>query len=136
MFGKLLHNRAAIPPAFLVWFLGTGWALFALAPAVFEGESLLYALGGWAEPYGIVMELNGASWAAGVTSLVLGTAIWLQTFGNRSYKSFFYSILYLAFFSLQGVLCTRDLFNLFVWFEILYLALLEQHLEEVKDKKE
>ncbi|MFP4489976.1 MAG: complex I subunit 5 family protein [Spirochaetaceae bacterium] len=122
MCGKLIHKRAAVLPAFLVWSLGTGWALFASAPAVFEGKSLLYALGGWAEPFGIVMELNGASWAAGVTSLVLGTAIWLQTFGNRNYTSFFYSILYLTFFSLQGVLCTRDLFNLFVWFEILSLC--------------
>lgn len=120
--GKLLPGRWTTLPAFLCWTGGTAWGLLHAAPAALSGSSLLYAFGGWAEPAGIVIELNPVSWAAGLLVLLIGTAVWLASHRSRGIGSVFFLIFYLGLFALQGVLCSRDLFNLFIWFELLSLS--------------
>lgn len=122
LFGKIVSNKTMMFIAFFVWFSGTAWALFSSAVPLFCGDTLRYTFGGWAEPYGIVLELNGTGWVAGFTLLALGSAVFLHTCTKKDYSPLFFSLIYLVFFSLQGITCTRDLFNLFVWFEILSLC--------------
>ena len=162
--GKLLPPAATRLPAFIIWAAGTAGVLLLCAPDVFASASLTTAIGGWEEPYGIELELNGMSWTASLLGLIIGAAVWRETcradkcFGrssstypntspdtytnrstNMSARRFgpgFYFFFYTAFLSLTGVLCTRDFFNLFVWFEILSLCSFvliayEQHLRSL-----
>ena len=66
------------------------------------------------------------AWAAALLGLIIGTVVWRETSRSSSYPTKygpgFYFIFYMVFFSLAGVLCTRDFFNLFVWFEIVSLC--------------
>ncbi len=122
LIGKLFSPRYSILPAFIIWIVGSIAALIVSARAVLDGGSLLYTLGGWAEPYGIVLEVNGITWLATLIDVLIGSAAWLQTRRYRRFGPLFYFFFFMTFFSLQGVLYTRDLFNLFVWFEVLSLS--------------
>ncbi len=122
LIGKLFPGRGPLLPAFLCWSGGTAWGLWQAAPAALSGASLLYAFGGWAEPAGIVIELNPVSWAAGLLVLLIGSAVWLSSHRSKDTGAVFFLIFYLGLFALQGVLCSRDLFNLFIWFELLSLS--------------
>ncbi|MDZ7792730.1 MAG: complex I subunit 5 family protein [Spirochaetia bacterium] len=120
--GKFLPPRYSITPAFLVWLGGSLWAIYAAAPAILYGQSLEYSLGGWAEPYGISLSINGLTWIATLTDIVIASAAWLATRRYTRFGALFYFFFFMALFSLQGVLCSRDIFNLFVWFEVLSLS--------------
>jgi formate hydrogenlyase subunit 3/multisubunit Na+/H+ antiporter MnhD subunit len=109
--------------AFLFWIGSSLWALMSSGPAVFSGQSILYLLGGWGEPLGISLELNGITWIACLTDVLIGSAAWLE-FRRRkdSAPPTFYFFFFMTLFSLQGVLYTRDVFTLFIWFEVLSLS--------------
>ncbi len=119
--GKLLPREVSPIPAFLLWFCGSLWALLRTTDAA-GAVPRLYAFGGWREPLGIVFELNGIGWASAALALVIFTVVWLASWRQRGYGSSFYFTLYLTHFSLLGILFSRDLFNLFVWFEVLSLC--------------
>ncbi|MDY7030057.1 MAG: proton-conducting transporter membrane subunit, partial [Spirochaetota bacterium] len=120
--GKYLPSRYSELPAFLIWLLGSLLALRLSLPAVIAGGSLQYSLGGWAEPLGINLEVNGLTWIATLTDVLIASAAWLCTRKYREFNSLFYFFFFMALFSLQGILCTRDIFNLFIWFEVLSLS--------------
>src|SRR6056297_115282 len=122
LLGKLLPPLTSPVPSFLVWSLGSGWALWRTVSVTTEKGPLHYTVGGWREPFGIVLELNGISWTIGVLSLLIISSVWLSTYRRKNYGPSFYLILYLTQFSLQGILYSRDLFNLFIWFEVLSLC--------------
>lgn len=122
LFSKILTRRLFIIPSFFVWFFGTVYVLFASSSEILSGGRITHALGGWQEPYGIVLELHGITWIADLLLLVIGTAVFFHTVRENTYGPFFYVVLFLSLFSLQGILCTRDMFNLFVFFEILSLC--------------
>lgn len=124
--GRFLAPRAGSTPAFLLWLIASGGALAVLAPSVLQGETILIAVGGWSAPLGIELEMRGLAWIATLTDVVIATAAWLHTrrparLSNR-YDAYFYIFFFMALFSLQGTLYTTDLFNLFIWFEVLALA--------------
>ena len=120
--GKFLKNNLYISLAFLLW-LGTSlYALAVSATPILDGHSLSYNLGGWAEPFGIQLSIDGLTWIATLTDILIGTAAWLATRRYRRFGAVFYFFFFMALFSLQGILCTRDIFNLFIWFEVLSLS--------------
>jgi len=122
LIGGFLKKRTLETAAFLLWLVAT-LAGVALSSSVFRtGTSLLYPMGGWLEPYGIVMEIEGLTLVATLTDIVIAGTAWLQTRRFRAYGSTFSFFFFLALFSLQGIMLTRDLFNLFVWFEVLSLC--------------
>lgn len=120
--GKVLPRHSLKMPAFIGWGAASIYTILRTAPGRSAPVSRLYALGGWTEPYGIVLELNWISWAAIALGFLIALVLWLHTSGNKSYGSSFYLSFYFALFSLHGVLLSRDLFNLFVWFELLSLC--------------
>jgi len=122
LLGKLFSSRGVITPAFILWLVGSIWALVAAAPSIFSGVALEYSVGGWLEPYGIGLRVNGLTWIATLTDIVIASAAWLCTRRYRRFDPLFYFFFFLALFSLQGLLCTKDIFNLFVWFEVLSLS--------------
>lgn len=107
--------------------LTASFALLAVAMAlVLRAEAPIahvYALGGWAAPFGIVLVVDRLSAlmvllasALAAAALVFSIARW-QRAGPR-----FHSLVHFLLAGLNGAFLTGDLFNLFVFFELLLVA--------------
>lgn len=97
----------------------------SMVPAVWGGEVLVYKLGGWSPPWGIVLAVDGlnllvALIIAGVVSLV---AIYSVVYMERdSGLEKYYTLLMLVTAGSMGVTLTGDIFNLYVFFEIMSIS--------------
>jgi multicomponent Na+:H+ antiporter subunit D len=126
---------AAVAPLLLsIYTSETGWYVAAVATAielvlagtvlsaVYGGERLVHAVGGYPAPYGI--ELVGDGLSAPIVALVavvsFGVVAFAYTGGPR--RNSFYSAYLLLVGGLMGVSVTGDLFNMFVFLEITGLA--------------
>ncbi len=88
-----------------------------------DGSHLVYALGNWVAPYGIVLVVDRlAAWMLLTTSLLAVFALLYATRGGDTEGRHFHVLFQLQLFGLNGAFLTSDLFNLFVFFEILLLA--------------
>ncbi len=97
----------------------TGWLL----SIVHSGEILVYVLGNWAPPFGIVLVADRlAAWMLIITALVSWCALVYAVRGTDTAGPHFHVLFQLQLFGLNGAFLTGDLFNLFVFFEILLLA--------------
>ncbi|AVI64010.1 monovalent cation/H+ antiporter subunit D [Halomonas sp. GFAJ-1] len=83
----------------------------------------IYNLGNWQAPFGIVLVLDrlSALMVALTAVLALGCILFASA-GDDSRGSNFHGIFQLQLLGLNGAFLTGDLFNLFVFFEILLLA--------------
>ena len=102
--------------------LGTLASLIATSGQVFSGEVLRYSLGGWSEPIGITLILDGFAWISVGLVSVISTLVGLFVLGDSEYRSgfFFYYLILTA--GMTGVALTGDLFTMFVCFEIVAIA--------------
>ncbi len=88
-----------------------------------QGVIGVYALGDWAAPFGIVMVADRLSTLLLLLTSVLALCSLLYTFGPRNEEgSFFQPLLQFQILGINGAFLTGDLFNLFVFFEILLIA--------------
>lgn len=95
----------------------------ALMAAVAGGEISVYALGNWPAPYGIVLVADRlAAWMVLITALLALFALLHALRGADGAGRHFHALFQLQLFGLNGAFLTGDLFNLFVFFEILLLA--------------
>lgn len=95
----------------------------AVARAVSDGDILVYAVGDWPAPFGIVLVADRlAAWMLVVTSLLAWFALLHAARGGDAAGRHFHVLFQLQLFGLNGAFLTGDLFNLFVFFEILLLA--------------
>ena len=95
----------------------------ALAGAVADGSHLVYRLGDWPAPYGIVLVADRlAAWMLLTTALLAVFALLYAIRGSNAEGRHFHVLFQLQLFGLNGAFLTGDLFNLFVFFEILLLA--------------
>ncbi|HOG46246.1 MAG TPA: proton-conducting transporter membrane subunit [Anaerolineae bacterium] len=98
-----------------------GW----LWPALGAGQVLTLRLGGWPAPFGIVLAVDVFSGIMLTLSGVTGLAVlifavaWLD--GGRE-EPFFYPLYLVLFMGIHGAFLTGDLFNLYVFFEVLLVA--------------
>ncbi|MFW5715375.1 MAG: complex I subunit 5 family protein [bacterium] len=120
--GKVFPKIPSAGLSFIIWLGASAWTLWQTAGLAAGREALRYAVGGWPEPFGIILELNGISWLISLLAVVIVAVVWSATYRQGFYSGSFYLTLYLTHFSLQGILFSRDLFNLFVWFEVLSLC--------------
>ncbi|WP_355659757.1 monovalent cation/H+ antiporter subunit D [Halomonas salifodinae] len=88
-----------------------------------DGQIRFYALGDWPAPFGIVLMLDrlAALMLALTAVLALGCVLFASA-GEDGQGSFFHGLFQLQLMGLNGAFLTGDLFNLFVFFEILLLA--------------
>lgn len=90
---------------------------------VSSGTILAYSLGNWPAPYGILLVADRlAVWMLLVTSLVALFSLSYAFNGIDSNGHHFHALFQLQLFGLNGAFLTGDLFNLFVFFEILLIA--------------
>ncbi len=94
-----------------------------LLTRVGAGDILTYNLGGWAAPQGIVLVADRlAVWMLLVTALLAVFALLHAVRGIDQAGRHFHPLFQLQLLGLNGAFLTGDLFNLFVFFEILLLA--------------
>ncbi|MCB5185115.1 monovalent cation/H+ antiporter subunit D [Methylobacillus gramineus] len=90
---------------------------------VADGTILVYALSDWAAPYGITLVADRlAGWMVLTTSMLSIFALIYAMHGVDREGRHFHIMFQLQLFGLNGAFLTGDLFNLFVFFEVLLLA--------------
>lgn len=96
---------------------------FKILSVVSNGDILVYALGNWPAPFGIVLVADRlAAWMLGITALLSLFALLYAIPITEGIGRHFHVLFQLQLFGLNGAFLTGDLFNLFVFFEILLIA--------------
>jgi formate hydrogenlyase subunit 3/multisubunit Na+/H+ antiporter MnhD subunit len=96
--------------------------LALLFPVLRAQTALNYAMGGWSEPLGIALYLDWLAWIASAMGTVVGLCALLFAFGEQRYRSDFYFFFLLLLAGMEGVILTGDLFNMFVFIEIVSIS--------------
>lgn len=98
-------------------------AAIALLAAVSNGDILVYRLGDWPAPWGIVLVADRlAAWMVLITTLLALFAAIFAGGGVDAQGRHFHVLFQMQLFGLAGAFLTGDLFNLFVFFEVLLIA--------------
>jgi len=89
-------------------------------PNSFEG---VYLLGNWAAPFGIVLVLDGLSALMLLLTSVIGIAALVYSLARwHAIGAHFHTMFQLLLMGVNGAFLTGDLFNLFVFFEVMLAA--------------
>jgi multicomponent K+:H+ antiporter subunit D len=87
------------------------------------GKIFIYQLAEWSAPFGIVLVLDRLSALMLVLTYALATPIlWFASKEWDERGRYFHAMFHLLLMGLSGAFLTGDLFNLFVFFEILLMA--------------
>jgi multicomponent K+:H+ antiporter subunit D len=88
-----------------------------------DGQLRVYALGNWPAPFGIVLVLDRLAAAMTLlTALLAFPALLYASSGFDERGQHFHPLFQLQLFGVLGAFLTGDLFNLFVFFEVMLLA--------------
>ncbi len=109
--------------------LGLGGITASLAAAIYmfvmawDGTIFTYGLGEWPMPYGIVFVLDRLSATMVLLTNVLALFAYLYGLsGDDEEGAFFHFLFLMQITGINGAFLTGDMFNLFVFFEILLLT--------------
>ncbi len=103
-------------------------ALIAIAAGLVrqasDGTVTLYQLGDWAAPFGIVLVADRLSTMMLLLTAVLSIFVLLYAIGSKwdERGRHFHALFQFQMMGLMGAFLTGDLFNLFVFFEVLLIA--------------
>ncbi|WP_447601251.1 monovalent cation/H+ antiporter subunit D [Nitrospira sp. Nam80] len=122
----LILQRAPLAAARVLSVAVTG-CLLAVALAILglarPGSPLVYELGNWPAPFGIVLVADRLSALMLSLTALLGLTVALYaTQGWDARGRFFHPLFLFQLMGLNGAFLTGDLFNLFVFFEVLLIA--------------
>ncbi len=89
-----------------------------------DGTITLYQLSNWAAPFGIVLVADRLSTMMVLLTAVLGLLVLLYAVGSKwdERGRHFHALFQFQMMGLMGAFLTGDLFNLFVFFEVLLIA--------------
>lgn len=96
-----------------------------IASVVFESGSIILETGSWPAPYGIIFVADPLSMLLVVTTNILSVAclfIAPKLVSDQKESYYFYTFTFLLISGVSGAFLTGDLFNLFVFFEVLLMA--------------
>jgi len=95
----------------------------ALLERVIDGSHLVYALGDWAPPFGIVLVADRLAVALLlVTAVVAAASLLYASAGEDARGPQYHALFQFQLLGINGAFLTGDLFNLFVFFEVLLIA--------------
>ena len=102
-------------------------ALLAVSLLLLErtagGEHMVYYVGNWPAPFGIVLVADHlAAIMLLVTAILAACVVLYAVRGGDLSGRYFHLLFQLQLFGLNGAFLTGDLFNLFVFFEVLLIA--------------
>ncbi|MFN6969806.1 MAG: monovalent cation/H+ antiporter subunit D [Rheinheimera sp.] len=109
-------------------FSGVGLALLVLASLfafahTSSGAIDRYLVGNWQEPYGILLVLDRVSALFVTLTAVLSSCVWLYSIkGDDEKGAYFQPLFHFQLMGINGAFLTGDLFNLFVFFEVLLIS--------------
>lgn len=109
-------------------FSGAGLGLLLLASLLAfahtsTGAVDRYLLGNWQEPYGILLVLDRVSALFVALTAVLSCCVWLYSSkGDDEKGAYFQPLFHFQLMGINGAFLTGDLFNLFVFFEVLLIS--------------
>jgi multicomponent K+:H+ antiporter subunit D len=99
------------------------WLTTDSVPEVWPRGIGIYAVGGWQAPFGIVLVVDRLSALMVAVNVTLALAVTIYSIGRWDRMGVHYhSLLQFLLMGLNGAFLTGDLFNLFVFFEILLAA--------------
>jgi multicomponent Na+:H+ antiporter subunit D len=125
MLGTLVTQPRARRGITLATLLLTFGYVSLLAAAVFGGGPIVLQLGSWQAPFGISFVADGLSLLMLLMSCFVGLAVLLYTFAdaNQEIERFAFHPLFLVqLMGVHGAFLAGDIFNLYVWFEVLLTA--------------
>ncbi len=93
-----------------------------LFPLIFAGQVIDYPLGGWKEPVGISLYMDGLAWITSLIGMLIALLALIFAGGEEKHQYKFYFFFLILLGGMEGVILTGDLFNMFVFFEILSIA--------------
>jgi len=96
--------------------------LLSMGSTIISGKAIQYDLGGWPAPIGINLAVDGLSFFFALFVLGIGLLIIVYSLGIYQYARRYYSLLLIALSGILGIILTRDIFNMYVFFEILAVA--------------
>jgi multicomponent Na+:H+ antiporter subunit D len=109
----------------LVGALGGLGAALALLGVVWRDGMQVLRLGDWPAPYGIILVADLFSAVMATLAGVTGVLVLLYstvTIDHRREAFGYYPLMLLLLMGVNGAFLTGDLFNLYVWFEVLLMA--------------
>jgi multicomponent Na+:H+ antiporter subunit D len=122
----VLRHRTAAQP----WIAGATLLLLAAANAVllhgaFVRGPVTVVMGNWLPPFGIAFTVDvlgaGLAFAASLVALVVTLAS-VSSINAMERRYGFYALLLVLMTGVEGAFLTGDVFNLYVWFEVLLIS--------------
>jgi multicomponent Na+:H+ antiporter subunit D len=102
----------------------TGMAVWLMAEAA-DGTVQVVAFGDWAAPFGIVLVGDVMSSIMVLVSAVIGLAVAVYSLADidrRRERFGYYAFLHFMMLGVCGAFLTGDIFNMFVWFEVMLIS--------------
>ncbi len=93
-----------------------------LSSRILSGDKITYHLGGWRGPLGISLAVDGLSFFFSLIVLGLGLLVIIYSISEKHYGRTYYFLLLVSLSSMIGVIYTADIFNMYVFYELLSLA--------------
>jgi multicomponent K+:H+ antiporter subunit D len=94
-----------------------------LLNSVIASENLIYAVGNWQPPFGIILYVDPLAALLVCLTSFLGIGVVLYSFaGEDRAGRYYHPLLQFQILGINGAFLTNDLFNLFVFFEVLLIA--------------
>jgi multicomponent K+:H+ antiporter subunit D len=90
---------------------------------VVQNGAIMYAVGDWKPPFGIILYVDQLSAMLVALTSFLGLGVTLYSFaGSDRDGKYFHPLVQFQLLGIYGAFLTNDLFNLFVFFEVLLIA--------------
>ena len=93
-----------------------------LSSRILSGDKVTYHLGGWRGPLGISLVVDELSLFFSLIVLGLGLLVIIYSIPERRYGRTYYFLLLISLSSMIGISYTADIFNMYVFYELLSLA--------------
>jgi len=105
--------------------VGTLVWLVVFGPDPAGSGAVAYQLGGWTAPFGITLVADAL--AAFMLALTAAVALYATVFSvlfinQQNQRAYYHPLYYFLLLGATGAFLTGDLFNLFVWFEVMLMA--------------
>lgn len=97
----------------------------SLLPQIATGDVLVHRLGDWPAPYGIALAIDRLSLTMLILAALTGSAVLVYEWGdgNRALERLpLFPLFQFLLAGINGAFVTTDLFNLFVFFEVVLIA--------------
>jgi len=94
-----------------------------LSSRVLSSDKITYYLGGWRGPLGISLVIDGLGFFFSLIALGLGLLVIIYSIPEKRYGRTYYFLLLVSLSSMIGVIYTADIFNMYVFYELLSLTM-------------